>query len=115
MLSSDNSPTKGDLLEFTDQRGRGAPRDSCLTGLPTGSVRSIHGTCGLVQMALEKPGVLIPPILPDMLSHERDGPVMHVSLKVRFYCFSVNLVDTFSRHQATTSLILVTVFMDEGG
>lgn len=114
MLSGDNSPANGDLLELTGQRGRGACRDIGRTGLLTGSVRSVRGTCVLVRMALEKLGVLIPHILPNMLSHARDSPVMYVRLKVHFYCFSVNLVDTFSRHQVTTSFVLVIVFMDEG-
>lgn len=71
----------------------GGPRDVCI-GLLLGPAGSVHGPRGLVQMALEKPSDLIPLICPGVWSHQREGTVMHVSLKVHLSPFSVKALDT---------------------
>lgn len=70
----------------------GGPSAVCI-GLLLGPAGSVCGPCGLVQMALERLGDLIPPIFPGVWSHQRKDTVMHISLKGHFSPFSVKTLD----------------------
>lgn len=61
-------------------------------------------------------GVLIPQVLPNVSSSERDVPGTHVGVQVPFRPFPVNVVGTlFSGYPAAPSLTSVTAFIREGG